>query len=170
MTKPSETQLYNLVAKDAIREKLYTYCRSMDRTDVALGHTVFASESEVDYGPYFQGSGYAFVDRLSRPSNALVVTESHQLTNISIFVDGESAGSEAYILFTICIPGENGQLNLITGTGRFVDTWQLQNGDWLIIKRVFCQDFNRTESIETTPVLFNGSKTREDPSYKALNQ
>jgi hypothetical protein len=160
--------LYVLAAKDAIREKLYTYCRSMDRTDIPLGHTVFAEQSFADYGPYYQGDGRGFVDRLAREENKRCITESHQLTNISISVRGNQAGSEAYIIFTICIRDEAGKIHQSYGTGRFADDWELQNDEWFIVKRIFCQDFLQIRELDEAPSLFNGSKTHEDPSYRVL--
>jgi hypothetical protein len=163
-----DVDLYELAAKDAIREKLYTYCRSMDRTDIPLGYRVFAEHSFVDYGPYYQGSGRGFVDRLAREENKRCITESHQLTNISISVRGNRAGSEAYIIFNICIWNGEGKIHRSYGTGRFADEWELQNGEWFIVKRIFCQDFIQIRELDEAPPLFNGSKTSEDPSYRVL--
>jgi hypothetical protein len=160
--------LYELAAKDAIREKLYAYCRSMDRTDIPLGYTVFAEHSFADYGPYYQGTGRGFVDRLAREENKRCITESHQLTNISISVKGSQAGSEAYIIFTICMRDQEGKIQQSYGTGRFIDQWKLQNGEWFIVKRIFCQDFMRIQELDEAPFLFNGSKTSDDPSYKVF--
>ena len=47
------TELEQLVAKEAIRDQIYTYCRSLDRIDNELGYSVFAEDSEVDYGPTY---------------------------------------------------------------------------------------------------------------------
>ncbi|MDR1588925.1 MAG: nuclear transport factor 2 family protein [Oscillospiraceae bacterium] len=157
-----------LAAKDAIREKLYMYCRSMDRTDIRLGYAVFTEDSEADYGPYYRGSGRGFVDRLAREENSRVVTESHQLTNISIRVRGDSAGSEAYITFLIVARDEDGVIRSSSGTGRFVDEWVKRDGEWFIKKRVFCNDFIKTATLPEPPLVFGGSKTRDDPSYAAL--
>jgi hypothetical protein len=163
-----DTGVYELAAKDAIREKLYAYCRSMDRTDIPLGRTVFAEHSVVDYGPYYQGSGWGFVDRLAREENKRCITESHQLTNISITVRGDRAGSEAYIIFNVCIRGGENNIHRSYGTGRFADQWEKQNGEWFIVKRIFCQDFIQVQELVEPPLLFNGSKTHEDPSYRVL--
>jgi hypothetical protein len=109
------------------------------------------------------------VDRLAREENKRVITESHELTNISISVNGNRAGSEAYIVFSICIRGAEGKIVQSYGTGRFADEWELQNGEWFIVKRIFCQDFVQAREITEAPVQFNGSKTRDDPAYRVLS-
>ena len=42
-----------LLAKEAIRDQIYTYCRALDRIDNELGYSVFAEDSKVNYGPTF---------------------------------------------------------------------------------------------------------------------
>ena len=34
----------------AITDKIYRYCRSVDRLDVAVGHSVFHPDSTADFG------------------------------------------------------------------------------------------------------------------------
>jgi hypothetical protein len=43
-------EIQALLDKEAIREGLYRYCRSVDRLDAALGHGVFHEDSYADYG------------------------------------------------------------------------------------------------------------------------
>ncbi|MGE0284433.1 MAG: nuclear transport factor 2 family protein, partial [Rhizobiaceae bacterium] len=45
----------------AIADKLYKYCRSVDRLDVPLGHSVFHEDSYADF-PTYQGPGRGWID------------------------------------------------------------------------------------------------------------
>ena len=77
------TELEQLVAKEAIRDQIYTYCRSLDRIDNELGYSVFAEDSEVDYGPTYKGTGRGFIDMMLDQHRQMIST-SHMMTNIII--------------------------------------------------------------------------------------
>jgi len=49
--------LAELLAKQAITEQIYRYCRAMDRVDSELGKSVWHADGLADYGPMFQGPG-----------------------------------------------------------------------------------------------------------------
>ena len=58
----SET-IRRLADKQAIRDQLYNYCRSVDRLDVPLGHGVFHEDSHADYGEgVYNGPGRGAID------------------------------------------------------------------------------------------------------------
>lgn len=40
-------EMRTLLAKEAIRDQIYTYCRALDRIDNELGYSVFAEDSKV---------------------------------------------------------------------------------------------------------------------------
>ena len=67
-----EDQLWVLGAKEAIRTKLYLYCRGDDRQDPDTGKQAFAEDSHVDYGTHpvigkvFEGPGRDWVEHLRR--------------------------------------------------------------------------------------------------------
>ena len=88
-----------LLAKQAIREQLFRYCRSMDRRDDALGRTVFTEDCTMDYGQNFQGSGWEFVAWAHKAHDRAYEQTSHQITNMLIRLseDGTKAISETYL-------------------------------------------------------------------------
>ena len=58
-----ETQMQQLLDKQAIIERIYDYGRSMDRLDKELGYAVFHDDCPADYGEQmFVGTGHGFVD------------------------------------------------------------------------------------------------------------
>ena len=60
-----------LLAKEAIRDQIYTYCRALDRIDNELGYSVFAEDSKVNYGPTFpKGTGRQFIDNNAEPASS----------------------------------------------------------------------------------------------------
>ena len=46
----SET-LQSLADRQAITEMIYRYCRSVDRLDIPLGHSIWHEDAIADYGP-----------------------------------------------------------------------------------------------------------------------
>ena len=82
-----------LLAKEAIRDQIYTYCRALDRIDNELGYSVFAEDSKVNYGPTFPSeTGRQFIDNMLKQHLHMISTH-HIMTNILIKVDGNKAAS-----------------------------------------------------------------------------
>jgi hypothetical protein len=73
--------------KFAITEQIYRYCRSVDRLDVALGHTVFHPDSHADFGLY-SGPGRGWIDFICEEHRKFL-HHSHQVTNIVIDLAGD---------------------------------------------------------------------------------
>ena len=83
-------------AKQAITEVIYRYCRAVDRMDRGLIATIWHPDGTADYGVTYQGSAAGLIDNLWA-NHAKLLGHSHQVTNILIEVDGDVAGSEAYV-------------------------------------------------------------------------
>lgn len=131
--------LRDLLAKQAITEQLYNYCRAMDRIDVGLGTQVWHEDGRADYGPLFSGSGGEFVVWVSAAHRRLVAT-SHQLTNVLVEVDGELARSESYVTAHRVRADDGGRLTSKVACGRYVDRWSHRAGRWAIDERVYLHD------------------------------
>ena len=119
-----DDQLADVVAKQAITEVLYRYCRGLDRMDRPMVDTVWHPGGTGDYGAIFNGTGEEFLDWVW-PVHASMRRHSHQITNVLIEVDGDTAISEAYV--TVCLrnEAEPGHLVDIVSRGRYVDRWSL---------------------------------------------
>ena len=162
----------DLVAKQAITEMIYTYCRALDRMDLELAHTVWHPDGTADYGAsMFQGTGAGFIDWVWTQHEAMFA-HSHQITCVLIDVDGERAGSEAYVTAALRLAADGGQAVEIVSRGRYVDTWSRRDGRWAIDHRRFVEDFTSTYPV--TPMespdaaVRTARRDRDDPSYAAL--
>ncbi|WP_232492623.1 nuclear transport factor 2 family protein [Novosphingobium kaempferiae] len=157
----------DLEAKFAITEQLYRYCRSVDRLDAPLGHSVFHTDATVDYGPSgFQGSGHAAIDWICAAHGQLAA-HSHQISNILIDVDGDRAGSEAYVTATLRMERE-GKVMHMEVWSRYCDRWSRRDGVWRIERRDTVTDYDSIR--EVTPMKRHdwARRDRDDPSYAAL--
>lgn len=150
----------------AIMEQIYRYCRSVDRLDVPLGHSVFHEDSYADFGASYKGPGRGWIDYIC-VEHLNFLHHSHQVTNIVIEIDGDRAGSESYV--TAKLRSRQGErLIQFEFCARYVDTWSRRDGHWAIDRRECVIDFDSTTDV--TPINDNqrARRDREDPSYSVL--
>jgi len=163
-----------LVAKQAITEVIYRYCRALDRMDRALADTVWHPGGTADYGPtMFQGSGAGFLDWVW-PTHASMLGHSHQVANVLIEVDGDTAGSEAYVTATLWAAFTPDALTQIVSRGRYVDRWSRRDGVWAIDHRRFLDDLTTITPVPGVAAPDPGAsaarRDRTDPSYDVLDR
>lgn len=158
----------DLYARESIRQKLYQYCRSVDRADADLGYAVFAEDSDCDYSPDFRGTGKDLIDWVVESAEGSVSHSSHQLTNITIQVDGDKAGSEAYCRVCMSTPVDESNYSWFEGSVRYSDTWEERDGDWVIVTRVTTWDCGMSIPYEINMEPVNTSRDKNDPSYQVL--
>ena len=164
----TETAVQELADRQAITDLLYRYCRAMDRIDHELGYSIWHADGTADYGAnIYQGSGYGFVDHVCE-QHRKTLTHSHQMTNIIITLNGDTAASEGYHIAALRIMrGE--QEHEITVRGRYIDTWSKRAGKWGIDHRLTIRDFDDMRPVTRMSSDAIGSRDRNDPSYAALD-
>lgn len=155
-----------IVARAAITDAIHRYCRSMDRIDAELGHSVWHADGEADYGAIYRGSGRGFVDWICGVHRTMVAT-SHRVTNVLITVDGEQAGSESHVIATLRRM-EGDRLLQTSVWGRYLDRWSRREGRWAIDRRIYVHDFDEVHEVTATALPGVGRRDREDPSYDVL--
>ncbi|AOR77464.1 hypothetical protein BES08_12390 [Novosphingobium resinovorum] len=156
-----------LADKQAITEQLYRYCRSVDRLDIALGHGVFHEDAAVDYGERgFKGSGRAAIDWICAAHGGLLA-HSHQISNVLIEVDGDRAGSEAYVTATLRMERE-GRLVQMEVWSRYCDRWSRRDGTWRIDRRDTVTDYDCVRDVTEMYRHDRARRDGSDPSYAAL--
>ena len=125
-----------LLAKQAITEKLHSYCHGLDRFDRSLAE-IWHEGGTADYGEaIYQGTGAGFLDWVWPVHEGAEVT-SHQVTNILIDVDLDAgrATSETYVTVCLRMPEFD-----VTGRGRYSDVWSLRDGRWGVDARTYTDD------------------------------
>jgi hypothetical protein len=173
MSADVSTAVDELVAKQAITEVIYTYCRALDRMDWDLALTVWHPDGTADYGDgMYQGTGPGFIEWVWVQHTAMM-GHSHQITNVLIDVDGDRAASEAYVTAALRLERDAASpATEIVSRGRYVDTWSRRDGTWAIDHRRFVEDFTSTYAVTAMepaePALRSSRRDRDDPSYAAL--
>ncbi len=155
------------IDRQVITDLIYRYSRSMDRMDAELGYSLWHEDAVVDYGDHYQGSARGFIDLVCE-EHKHALYHSHQMSNIIIELDGDSAGSETYQTTNMRImQGE--QVKQITIWGRYIDQWSRRDGRWAIDKRISIRDFDEIRDVVPLGKLeTEGRRDQSDPSYSVL--
>jgi len=150
-----------------ITENIYKYCRSVDRLDVPLGRSIWHEDSVADYGAgFYQGPGKDVIDLICK-SHLNMLAHTHQVANILIDVDGDSAGSESYVTANLRMK-QGEQFMQMTVWARYCDKWSRRNGRWGIDKRVMVLDFNEMRPVNQMSPPDNSARDNTDPSYDVI--
>jgi hypothetical protein len=162
-----EALLRQVADRQAITDLIYRYCRAMDRIDAELGYTVWHEGGTADYGEgIFQGTGRGFIDWVCGTHRGMIV-HSHQISNVLIDLDGDVAGSEAYVTASLRMMAGD-QLKQITTQCRYVDRWSRRDGRWGIDHRITIVDMDEVRDVTPLTPGDLGARDRSDPSYAAL--
>jgi len=161
-----------LLARQAITDQLYTYCRAFDRLDDELALSVWHEDGTVQYG----GADTQLIQDYLGPSTDLrrgLLNCSHQVTNILIKIDANKAVSEAYVTASLQeMPDENNNVVENLYRGRYIDQWSCRNGKWAIDHRIFVPDSYTRHSFVNgfigSSFLNVARRDRSDPSYSAF--
>lgn len=149
----------------AILDKIHRYCRSVDRLDIAVGHSCFHEDSTADFGE-FKGTGRGWIDYICERHRDFL-HHSHQVTNTIIEVDGTSAGSESYV-YAVLRRADGERVIQNEFWARYVDAWSKRDGDWAIDARECVIDFASTGAVAPLPVNGRARRDAADPSYSVL--
>lgn len=159
---PSE--LRELADRQQITEALYTYCRAVDRVDRELGYSIWSEDATVDYGEsIYSGDARGLIDWICS-SHEKGIAHSHQIANVIIELDGDSAASEAYVNSAMRMMHE-GQLMQVNTRGRYLDRWSRGTGRWLIERRTFVCDFDEVHPAVSGSIPPRLMLDRSDLSY-----
>ena len=150
----------------AIADLIYRYCRSVDRLDVALGHSIWHDDGIADYGSIYQGSGKGVIDLICA-QHRQTLHHSHQVTNILIELAGDRATSESYVTANLRIQ-QGPQLRQISVWGRYIDSWSRREDRWGLDKRIAIRDFDEMRDVVEMSRYDIGKREPSDPSYKVF--
>ncbi len=153
-------------AQESIRAVLYRCCRALDRADPELLATVYHPDATEVHGDY-SGAAAGFRERALRNVERRFEVMRHSLGTIIIELVGDTAYSEAYFVAS-CVLRErsDGQKMLTELHGRYLDVFEVRDGEWRIASRVVVKDFRDvraiTDPVENYPLAQWGPA---DPSY-----
>lgn len=164
----NKTQLHELASKQAIRDTLSRYCRGVDRMDKAMACSVWHDDGTAHYIDMFEGSGHGFVDWVWQ-AHASMERHSHQISNVLIEVEGNTAVSEAYVTVVLWTnPDNTGQQQEIIGRSRYLDRWSCRDERWAIDHRTHVLDMQTINLLTRGDVNKQSRRDTDDASYSLL--
>lgn len=166
-TDPADRRLlHELAAKDEIRAKIYNYARGLDRMDRELTANVWHPDGTANYIGTYEGTGAGFVEFVW-PVHEPMTAHSHQITNVLIEVDGDTAVSESYVMVSLHTQTSENSATTRLIRSRYADTWSKRDSRWAIDHRIAITDFTTTHDATGPNQPTEGSRDRSDPSYQA---
>ncbi len=160
----TDAAIDDLLAKQAISEVLYRYCRGLDRMDRPMALSVWHDGATADYGSMYKGTGAGFIHWVWGQHEGMLA-HSHQIANILIDVTGDRAVSEAYVTVKLRRQTAPGAIVDLIGSGRYLDRWSKRNGVWAIDERRYAHDFDSVYAPLDPGFPADGRRDRQDPSY-----
>jgi hypothetical protein len=168
----TDTAIETLLAKQAITDLLYTYCRAFDRIDDALSRTIWHPGGTCNYSSKAGVPDMPFLDYLPGSTKARrgFANHSHQITNILIELNGNSAASEAYFTASLQTAPKDGLVTEHLWRGRYLDRWSRIDGKWGIEHRQVLFDSYTpydfaAERLKDMPLAL-ARRDDDDPSYQ----
>ena len=169
MTPEKLARLEALLDKQDILECLTRFSRGMDRFDREQFLSAFHHDAIIAAGDYVGGPVTLFDWATNMHEKGQVATH-HNLLNLTVDIDGDTAHTETYYLFV----GRNrDDTNWMAG-GRYIDRLERRAGVWKIAQR--CNAIEWSGMVPTMPIPFadvaggdlNGiaARSREDISYR----
>ena len=175
MNTVEQTQLRQLLDREAIRECIYRYCRGIDRCDETALRSAYWPDATDQHGAY-SGNVDGFItwalQEVKQSPRML-----HMVGNISIVLMEKSAAVETYFLGLRHDNDSTGSLRKTLLFGRYIDRFEKRGEEWRVARRTTVFDW-----IEESPGLAgddvtrfgsrnpNGAHKPDDSWYKLLSQ
>ena len=161
-----DTQIQNLLDRQAILDCIHRYTRGVDRHDAELVASAFHPDAIDDHG-HFCGTPDGLIEYLNGIHTELFSDHLHFVTNHLADITGDTAHTETYYLM-IGRHRHGGQAGL--WSGRYIDRFERRDGRWAIAARVIVpaisQDTLSGEDAGTAQRAFSASQwDRSDKSY-----
>jgi hypothetical protein len=161
-------QLKQLLDREAIRDAMGRYCRGIDRLDADLIRSAYHEDAWDDHGP-FKGNREEFVEWIIPHLRRSYQVTCHNLTTMSIKLDGATAYVETYGIAMEQTQIDGKRIQLIANC-RYVDRFEERGGDWRIAHRLCVTDAGRADEVTDWPGAIPGawtvgSRDHTDPVY-----
>ncbi|MDP6374998.1 MAG: nuclear transport factor 2 family protein [Kiritimatiellia bacterium] len=151
-----------------IEQVLRRYSRGVDRGDAELIRSVYHDDGIDDHGG-FKGRGQEFADVLVKNTQDHWLASNHNLHQINIDFDGDTAWTETHFTAHHRIRNDEGVTVLESFGGRYCDRFEKRDGEWKIAQRIVVHDWSRIQDVPNeypTEAFEQGKRSKDDLSYK----
>ena len=166
---PSEALLQEMLDEFQLRKLVNSYCRAVDRGDIAHLRRLYHDDAEDDHGAFSTGLADDFLNELAavRP---YIRSMQHNVTTINFAISGDTAEGEIYTIATHTFVTGDRDVDVIVG-GRYLDKYEKRDGTWKFIERTIVTDWahvNDPSSVDLShPITrdtLRGAPDETDPS------
>lgn len=140
----SDSQIAELLDKQALYDNMMRYCRGIDRMDLELMKSTYWADGTDSHGRY-EGTAHGWCEEAMRSLDVLVSC-NHHIGNVYSEIDGNRAKRES--MFLVVTTYLDGSPTMMLG-GRYRDLCEKRNGEWKILRRVCVWDWN--QQVEFNP-------------------
>ena len=165
--KDTKVTVEELVDRAEILDCLTRYSRGMDRQDRELVRSVYHPDAVDNHG----GLAFTVEDFIDWAFgyHADQAMHQHAISNVSYDIDGDTAHTECYYLFTVRYPDDDRPLEQVGG--RYIDRFEKRDGRWAVAARVCTTEWRTKEpskmSMAAAAIIGAGAtRDRTDPSYQ----
>ena len=155
----------------ALQQLVWTYCRAVDRRDLALLRSLYHDDAIDDHGAMFCGSPDDYIAWLPSMLERWEAT-LHLIANMVFVIDGDEAEGELVVIASHRTPPPDSRE--LVATGRYLDRYKRRDGVWRFFRRSLVLDWGDAAPISAAslrpphPGTEVGRPDRTDPSYLRL--
>ena len=168
----TDDTIRDLLDRQAIHDVMMRYCRGVDRLDADLIASAYHPDAYDDHcGREFTGATVG--PEIARWMGETMEMTSHQITNQTIAIDSDFAGSESYYTETHILKAGDGPRAKGVVVGRYVDRLERRGGDWRIIHRRVVMESGSDlpiDEVSEQMIAKLWTTDRNDPSYAVLDR
>ncbi|MDB5714875.1 MAG: hypothetical protein JWO15_2272 [Sphingomonadales bacterium] len=168
-----------LIGRFEIMDCIHRYCHAVDRRRWSLMDSVFHADATYKFFS-IEGSWRDFVAQAKGLIDPIGPTH-HQVSNITVRFDGDTAYSETYLRAFHSVPVDYppwnifslpGGGNILIG-GRYIDRFERRDGEWRIAHRHGLLDWRQdlkadSGGLDSVDPTWRGQFGAADPSLKVM--
>lgn len=144
-----------------IRDCLLRYCRGIDRLDWDLAETAYHPDAIDNRGPITANPREYLA--WSKQHLEPVSWASHNISNMTYDIDGDTAHTETYVMTFVGSPDEG---EVTVGGARYISRFERRDGKWRLIRQETAMDYRFTAATDPLPpAALRGKRDRTDRSY-----
>lgn len=164
-----DSRLLEMLDEFELRKLVNSYCRAVDRGDIAQLRTLYHPDAEDDHGGFSTGSADDFLGELAA-ARPFIRSMHHNITTVNFAVSGDRAEGEIYTIATHTFGTGGRDVDVIVG-GRYLDKYEKRSGAWRFTDRKIVTDWAHVNDPSTVDLSHpitrgtpKGSTGADDPS------
>lgn len=167
---PSESLLQEMLDEFELRRLVHSYCRAVDRDDIAALRDLYHHDAQDDHGAFSAGSAAEFLDQLAA-ARPYIRSMQHHITTVNFEISADRAEGEIYTISNHTFVAGSHDVDVVVG-GRYLDKYEKRTGTWKFSDRRIVTDWAHVHDPSTVDMSHpitrdtpKGSPGADDPSH-----